>query len=128
MAANRQPHKEDFDVICGDTYHYASVYCEQDEDGELYAVDLSKCRIRGMARIQHNVKEDKFDIPIYIEDQTKFTGVFGWHWPSSFTEQYRSDNRPHKFIYDIQVEDAEGNVYTFQYGTITFLPDVTYLD
>lgn len=118
---------EDFDITAGDDYLFKCTYTEMREDGLQYPVYLQHCQIRGTARTQYNTDLDKFDLMISKDkDQMENTGVFYIYLPNILTGQYRYDTRPKKFLYDLQAEDAEGTIRTFQRGQIIISNDVTY--
>ncbi|MGY3860254.1 hypothetical protein ACW5WN_01415 [Aeromonas lacus] len=118
----------DYTITTGDTF-YAKGIVTQREGEELYAVDLTNCQVTGKARLAFNVDGDSFALPLVVhEDQVNNTGVVMLYFSPIQSAQYRPDSRPKKFIYDMQVIDAEGNVYTFQKGTITFENDIDYLN
>lgn len=87
--------------------------------------DLTNITITGTARTAYNVDADSFDLPISKGDQVKERGAFYIVLSHNLTAQFRADNRPRKFQYDLQSVDANGWTQTFCKGTINFDQDNT---
>lgn len=117
----------DYTITTADTFHAVGIFAQKAQDEQFYGVDLTNCLLTGKARLAYNNDTEAFALPVQVHpDQVNHTGWFALHFNPIQTAQYRPDTRPKKFIYDLQVQDAEGNVYTFQKGTITFEQDVAY--
>ncbi len=118
--------RADFELRTGDDYRVRVTYSEQDEDGNVTLVDLRNVDITGKARTAYNVDADAFPLPITIADQNKEKGVFYISLTKTLTTQFRPENRPRKFQFDIQSVDADNFTTTFLEGSIVFLQDNTY--
>ncbi|WP_421293004.1 hypothetical protein [Aeromonas veronii] len=117
----------DYRITTGDTFYAKGIVAQKGAGDEFYAVDLSNCQVTAKARLAYNIDADSFALPVSVHpDQANNTGVVMLYFSPIQTAQYRPDSRPKKFIYDMEVIDAEGNVYTFQKGTIEFENDIDY--
>ncbi|CAJ1844952.1 hypothetical protein [Aeromonas hydrophila] len=99
------------------------------ETGEIISItqpDLTNITITGTARTAYNTDADSFSLPISKGDQTKEQGAFYLTLSHKLTAQFRADNRPRKFQYDLQSVDANGWTQTFCSGSINFNQDNTY--
>lgn len=115
----------------GDDYRIRVTYTEvltNDITGEETETrpDLTNVNITSKARTAYAVDADSFTLPVIIADQTKERGVFYIIMRKDTTAQFRPENRPRKFQYDIQSVDADGWTSTFCEGTLTFTQDNTY--
>lgn len=132
----------DMEMKTGDTFVAEFFYTEegkigvnqetgQDILGDI-PVNLKNMNVTGQARLQPNNSEG-FNLMINVFDQDAVNaegelinrGKFQILFTPEFTRQFGSDKRQKIYAYDVQVEDAEKNVYTFMEGKITFLPDIT---
>ncbi|MDM5121012.1 hypothetical protein [Aeromonas hydrophila] len=122
----------DFFMDTGDDGRFRIFFDEvlkDTETGEVISVtqpNLTNISITGTARTAYNVDADSFDLPISKGDQTKEQGAFYITLSHRHTSQFREDNRPRKFQYDLQSVDANGWTTTFCKGTINFDQDNTY--
>ncbi|HEH9442159.1 TPA: hypothetical protein SIA39_004237 [Aeromonas sobria] len=91
-----------------------------------YYPNLTNISITGTARTAYNVDADKFTLPITKGDQTKEPGYFYLTLSNALTAEFRADNRPRKFQFDLQSVDANGWTQTFCKGTINFNQDNTF--
>jgi len=87
--------------------------------------DLTNITITGKARTAYNVDADSFSLPVSKGDQKKERGAFYITLSHSLTAQFRADNRPRKFQFDLQTVDANGWTNTFCKGSINFDQDNT---
>lgn len=115
----------DFELRTGDDYRVRVTYREQEGDNDPAPVDLTNVQINGKARTAYNVDADSFPLPITKADQTKEKGVFYILLSKSLTTQFRPENRPRKFLFDLESVDADGWTTTFLEGTLVFIQDVT---
>jgi hypothetical protein len=117
--------RADFEVRTGDDYRIRVTYYEQVQDEEPLPVDLRHIKLNGKARTAYNVDADAFPLPITISDQDKEKGVFYIVLSKNLTTQFRPDQRPKKFMFDVESVDADGWTTTFLEGSIVFIQDVT---
>lgn len=121
----------DFYMDTGDDGRFRIFYDEKltnTETGEVISItqpDLTNITITGTARTAYNTDADSFSLPIQKGDQTKERGAFYIVLSHNLTAQFRADNRPRKFQYDLQSVDANGWTQTFCKGTINFDQDNT---
>ncbi|WP_323885516.1 hypothetical protein [Aeromonas caviae] len=98
------------------------------ETGEVISitpVDLTNIAITGTARTAFNTDADSFNLPLTKADQVKERGAFYIVLSHNLTAQFRADNRPRKFQFDLQSVDANKWTQTFCKGTINFDQDNT---
>lgn len=119
-----EPAVLDLEIRSGDDFIVKAIYTQAGTDQKQYPVDLTNVELKAKARVQYNIDADYFDIPLKKDD--KEMGAFIMTFSSKFTSAFRVDNKPKKFIYDVQSTDANGFVCTFMVGTISFTQDVTY--
>lgn len=105
-------------------YKELCVDTETQEESITY-VDLTNITITGTARTAYNLDADSFNLPISKGDQKKERGAFYLTLSHNLTAQFRADNRPRKFQFDLQTVDANGWTNTFRKGTINFDQDNT---
>lgn len=97
---------------------------ETQEETVIYP-DITNVTISGKARTAYNMDADSFELPISKGDQKKEPGRFYIVLSHTLTAQFRADNRPRKFLFDLQSIDANGWTNTFCKGTINFDQDIT---
>ncbi|MBS4707292.1 hypothetical protein J4G57_05215 [Aeromonas caviae] len=88
--------------------------------------DLTNIEFSGKARTAYNMDADAFPLSLVKGDQAKERGAFYINFSHTLTAQFRAENRPRKFQFDLQTIDASGWTNTFCKGTINFDQDNTY--
>ncbi|WP_157737201.1 hypothetical protein [Aeromonas dhakensis] len=121
--------------IIGDDKPYTLRYLQSGPDGKAYPVDLSKLTIKGAAKAQYSYDPNtpSFPLSITVLNQTRYPGAFQIDFTGDNTAQFRRDNSPKSFVYDLEwtinvpAKDgvpARKMKTTFMQGIITFRPDV----